>query len=372
MIKSTSATKNYGTQSEIRLRAGTSASDVSFDSFLRFDVTGLAGRGVTGATLRLRVTDGGPHGGVVYRTATTWTETGVTWANAPARIEPALATVGAVAIGQWVDIALPTSVVTGDGPSPSGSSRGHSNSILFSSRESVDQPELRLQVGGGAPPTPTPTPTAPSRPRTATPRRRPPPPRPRRPTPTRRPPRARPPPPSGLRRPRPRNPDAHARPRPPPGGGSRIKDITFEGGLLDPTTGFDKLSGVVTLETAGAIGGIASARVPNAVGYLQEDFVATNDLHISFRVRLTGLPAVHRASSMLSNAGTTTGNLVLTSTGRLRLRSGSTTIGVDSAPLQLGVTYRVGLHQRRGTGGDGVLEAFVAADGRRSGRRSPG
>ncbi len=375
MIRSTSATKNYGTLSEIRLRAGTSPSDVSFDSFLRFDVTGLAGRGVTGATLRLRVTDGGPHGGVVYRTATTWTETGVTWANAPTRIEPALATVGAVAVGQWVDIALPTSVVTGDGPVALRLVAGNANSILFSSRESADKPELRLQVGGGAPPTPSPTPTAtptasptPTATPTATPAA----------TPTPIPTATASPTPTPVGTPT-ATPTATPTPTPtatpaatptptptptgPPGGGTRIKDITFEGGLLDPTTGFDKLSGVVSLETAGAIGGIASARVPNAVGYLQEDFVATNDLHISFRVRVTGLSSSSPRFAMLSNAGTTTGNLVLTSTGRLRLRSGSTTIGVDSPPLQLGVTYRVGLHQRRGTGGDGVLEAYVAADG---------
>jgi hypothetical protein len=103
--------------------------------------------------------------------------------------------------------------------------------------------------------------------------------------------------------------------------------------------------------------------VPNAIGYLQEDFAATNDLHVSFRVRVTGLSTSSPRFVMLANAGTTTGNLVLTSSGRLRLRSGATTIGVDSAPLQLGVTYRVGLHQRRGTGADGVLEAYVASDG---------
>jgi hypothetical protein len=28
-----------------------------------------------------------------------------------------------------------------------------------------------------------------------------------------------------------------------------------------------------------------------------------------------------------------------------------------------GTTYRIGLHQKRGTGGNGVMEAFLAADG---------
>ena len=67
---------------------------------------------------------------------------------------------------------------------------------------------------------------------------------------------------------------------------------------------------------------------------------------------------------MLSSAGTTSGNLLLTSTGRLRLRLDGTVIGADSAPLVPGTTYVVGLHQKRGTGSNGVLEAFLAA-GRR-------
>ena len=66
---------------------------------------------------------------------------------------------------------------------------------------------------------------------------------------------------------------------------------------------------------------------------------------------------------MLSNAGATTGNVTLTSAGRLRLRNAATAVGTESAPLQAGTTYVVGLHQTRGTGANGVLEAFVALDG---------
>jgi hypothetical protein len=55
--------------------------------------------------------------------------------------------------------------------------------------------------------------------------------------------------------------------------------------------------------------------------------------------------------------------LLLTSTGRLRLRLDSTVIGVDSAVLTPGTTFVVGLHQKRGTGSNGVLEAFLAPDG---------
>ena len=66
---------------------------------------------------------------------------------------------------------------------------------------------------------------------------------------------------------------------------------------------------------------------------------------------------------MIQNNGTTVGALQLRASGRLRLRQGSTTIGAESAPLTPGTTYRVGVHQVRGTGGNAVLEAFVAPAG---------
>ncbi len=65
---------------------------------------------------------------------------------------------------------------------------------------------------------------------------------------------------------------------------------------------------------------------------------------------------------MLSNAGTTVGNIVLTSTGRLRLRDATLTIA-ESAPLVVGTTYQVTIHQRAGTGANAIVEAFVAPVG---------
>ena len=96
---------------------------------------------------------------------------------------------------------------------------------------------------------------------------------------------------------------------------------------------------------------------------MQENFTATDDLFVTFRIRVTTLPTGSPRMMMLSSAGTTSGNLLLTSTGRLRLRLDGTVVGADSAPLVPGTTYVVGLHQKRGTGSNGVLEAFLAADG---------
>jgi len=123
------------------------------------------------------------------------------------------------------------------------------------------------------------------------------------------------------------------------------------------------MSGIVTLETSTPIHGTASARFANTTGYLQEGFTATDDTFVSMRLRLVTVPSGSPRIVFLSNVGTTVGNLVLTSTGRLRLRNGSTTVGADSAPLTAGSTYLIGLHQRRGTGANAVLEAFLAPDG---------
>ena len=49
-----------------------------YTAYLRFDVSGLAGRTVTSAKLRLFSTDGGPNGGSLYKMPTNWTETGIT------------------------------------------------------------------------------------------------------------------------------------------------------------------------------------------------------------------------------------------------------------------------------------------------------
>ena len=96
---------------------------------------------------------------------------------------------------------------------------------------------------------------------------------------------------------------------------------------------------------------------------MQENFTASDDLFMTFRLRVTTLPTGSPRLAMFSSAGTTSGNLLLTSTGRLRLRLDSTVIGVDSTALVPGTTYVVGLHQKRGTGTNGVLEAFLAPDG---------
>ena len=81
------------------------------------------------------------------------------------------------------------------------------------------------------------------------------------------------------------------------------------------------------------------------------------------RLRVVAIPSGSPRIVFLSNAGTTVGNLQLLPTGRLRLRNGSTTVGADSTPMTVGSTYLIGIHQKRGTGANAILEAFLAPDG---------
>ena len=141
---------------------------------------------------------------------------------------------------------------------------------------------------------------------------------------------------------------------------TQIKAMTFENGsLTDATTGADSVVGTVALETAAPLKGAYSATINTSSGYLREDFTAADELYASFYLRLNGLGANARLA-LITNGSASAGNIYLTSTGALQLRNGSTVIGVNSAALTPGTLYRVGLHQKKGTGGNGVLEAFLA------------
>ncbi|HZO10255.1 MAG TPA: PKD domain-containing protein, partial [Myxococcota bacterium] len=92
-----SPNSNYGTSTELRVRAGTSA----YQSYLRFVVTGVPSQSVISAKLRLYVTDSSASGGSLHLVDPTWTESGITWTTAPAIGGTAIATKGAVAADQW-------------------------------------------------------------------------------------------------------------------------------------------------------------------------------------------------------------------------------------------------------------------------------
>lgn len=147
LVKSTSPNNNYGSDASLRVRQGTSATDTTYHSYLKFDVSGLTGS-VTGAKLRLYVTDASPDGGRVFPVASTWTESGITYGNAPAIPPGSVGSAGITTVGGYVDIDLGTAV-TGNGTYSFALTNTSSNSAYYSSREGAHAPQLVVSTSGG-------------------------------------------------------------------------------------------------------------------------------------------------------------------------------------------------------------------------------
>ena len=144
--KSTSPTTNYGTETTLRIRSA----DPEWRTFLKFSVTGIDGP-VSVATLRLWVDTGSNDGGRVHAVGSGWTESGLTWNNAPALAGSALDAAGAVTSGAWVEYDV-TDAVTGNGTVGFALASQSTTSCYFSSREGQHPPELVVVSGGAGPP----------------------------------------------------------------------------------------------------------------------------------------------------------------------------------------------------------------------------
>ena len=135
-VRSNSQNSNFGSESTLRING----SSQEHRSFLRFQVSGLAGD-VTSATLRLFVTDSSDDGGSVYDVSTSWTESGITWRNAPSISGSALDSAGSASAGTWVEWDV-TEHVDGNGSFAFGLTSDSDNSAYFSSREGANRPQL--------------------------------------------------------------------------------------------------------------------------------------------------------------------------------------------------------------------------------------
>ena len=162
-VKSSSANTNYGTLATIRTRDGTgSSSSPIYRSYLQFNVAGVSGT-VSDVKLRLFVTDPSPHLQQVFAvTPDTWTESGpggITYNATPAIDTPASPLASApVPTTGWVEIDLPNSAVSANGPLSFALKSAGGNSAIFSSREGANRPQLVVTYAGGtanSPPTAT-------------------------------------------------------------------------------------------------------------------------------------------------------------------------------------------------------------------------
>jgi hypothetical protein len=89
------------------------------------------------------------NGGAFFPTSdATWSETGVTWANAPAPGPTALATLGAVSANTWYEVNV-TSLVRGDGVYSVRVTTPSTKEAQYVSRQgkTAQRPQLVLTVG---------------------------------------------------------------------------------------------------------------------------------------------------------------------------------------------------------------------------------
>jgi hypothetical protein len=169
-VSSKETTTNFGNDVELRVDG-----DSERITYLRFVVTGVAGRPVTRARLRLSVLDGGPVGGSVYLvTNNTWQEQTVTWATRPAVSASALHTLGALSPGMTAEFNL-DAAISDDGTYNLALRTPNSDGVHFRSSRATSGaiPALVVTVSDGptTPPpntAPTVTITAPSGPATVT------------------------------------------------------------------------------------------------------------------------------------------------------------------------------------------------------------
>jgi hypothetical protein len=150
-VRASSPSSNFGERPELRVRGGNQTTR----SYLKFDVSGVTGP-IQSATLRLRVIDAGPDGGSVFsvsnnfaNTSTPWTESGLTWNNAPALSGSALDAAGPVVTNTWLELDV-TTAVTGNGTFSFALSGSSNNVVDYSSSEGANSPQLVVVVASGS------------------------------------------------------------------------------------------------------------------------------------------------------------------------------------------------------------------------------
>ncbi len=125
---------NFGTQTQLQVRSG------QYRSYVKFVVAGLTAA-PSSARIRLWVTDASTNGGSCFLVGNTWTETGITWNNAPAIPGTPVSSIGAAAVGTWVECNV-TAVVTGNGTFSFALSGGNNDAAIYASRETANDPVL--------------------------------------------------------------------------------------------------------------------------------------------------------------------------------------------------------------------------------------
>jgi chitodextrinase len=141
-VKESFPNSTYGTSKALDVDAGPAESVL-----LKFAVSGVGGRDVTAAKLRLYVRNASTRGGNVRRAAnTSWSEATATWSNAPLGEGLALSALGAVAANSWIEADV-TGAVGGDGTFTFRIDAASTDGAGYSSKESaMNRPQLVVTV----------------------------------------------------------------------------------------------------------------------------------------------------------------------------------------------------------------------------------
>jgi polysaccharide biosynthesis protein PslG len=137
---------NYGGNSQLISDGDSGAQKIVY---LKFDVSGVGTKTVQSAALRLYVKDGGgsANGPGVRRSASTWTEGGVTWNNRPAYWTSLQDDKAAVASSSWMTFDV-TNLVSADGTVTLAVQPTSSDGTYMYSKEGTFKPRLVVTLRG--------------------------------------------------------------------------------------------------------------------------------------------------------------------------------------------------------------------------------
>ena len=158
-VKNTNPSTNYGTDTSLLVK--NDAASTIYRDFLKFTVPSLPGT-VVSATLQLysstNSSDASRHVCAYRVTSTTWTETGITWSNAPAIGTSSLScVVGNQPVG-WVSYGL-GSTISGPGTYAVALTQDTATLTTYAAREGSNAPRLLVTVSPVADSTAPATPT---------------------------------------------------------------------------------------------------------------------------------------------------------------------------------------------------------------------
>src|SRR5262245_12010848 len=148
-VDANSATTNFNSATELK----TDASPVRY-IYLRFAVTGVNGRSVQRARIRMQVTGQSDIGGTIHKISnTTWNEATLNWNTKPAIDGPGLHTLGAVTVGSIVEFNV-DGAITADGVYSFAIDNTSTSAAAYTSNAATSgqKPQLVLSVAA-APPT---------------------------------------------------------------------------------------------------------------------------------------------------------------------------------------------------------------------------